>query len=43
MSRARSVGSNTPKKKKNTTRRVRSASPETNLLKNYLKQYIIVM
>ena len=33
MSRARSVGSNTPKKKKNTTRRVRSASPETNLLK----------
>ena len=33
MSRARSVGSNTPKKKKNRTRRVRSASPETNLLK----------
>ena len=33
MPKARSVGSNRPKKKKNRTRRVRSASPETNLLK----------
>ena len=33
MSRAKSVGSYTPKKKQNRTRRVRSASPETNLLK----------
>ena len=33
MLRAKSVGSYTPKKKQNRTRRVRSASPETNLLK----------
>ena len=33
MPRAKSVGSNRPKKKKNVTRRVKSTSPESNLLK----------